>query len=86
MNFKIQSLFEEAKEKKTGTNVLIVSEKEFLQTMEESEGAGFALVLRKKEGNEGKETKREKLPDEIQGMLQAYQGIVNDGKRSTLPP
>lgn len=69
VTFKIQSLLEEAETKTTSTNVLMVSEKEFLQTMEESEGVGFALVLRPKEGNEGKETKRAELPKEIQGML-----------------
>ena len=68
MTFKIQSLLEEAKAKTTGTNVLMGSQKEFLQTMEESEGAGFALVLNKRRETKG--TKRKKLPEEIQGILQ----------------
>ena len=86
LTFKIQSLMEDGEEKTTSPNVLMVSEKDFLQNMEESEGIGFALMLRPKEGNKYKETKRSELPKEIQGMLQAYQGIVSDGQSSTLPP
>ena len=47
----------------------MVGEKEFLKNMEESEGVGFALVLRPREGDESKETKKVELPNEVQGML-----------------
>ena len=38
VTFKIQSLMEDVEVKTIGPNVLMVSEKKFLQTMEESEG------------------------------------------------
>lgn len=86
MTFKIQSLLEDVEVKIASPNVLMVSEQEFLQTMEESEGIGYALVLRPREGDEGKVTKKIELPKEIQGMLQTYQGIVSDRQPSKLPP
>ena len=84
--FKIQSLLEDAEVKTAGPNVLMVGEKEFLQTMEEGEGIGYALMLKPREGDEDKVTKKTELPKEIQGMLQTYQGIVSDGQPSALPP
>ena len=41
-------------------------------------------MLRLREAYEGKATKKPELPKEIQSMLQAYEGIVINGKPSTL--
>ena len=49
VTFKIRSLLEEGKGKSPRPNVLLVSEKEFIQTLEDGDGLRYALVLKPKE-------------------------------------
>ena len=59
---------------------------EFIETLEEGDRVGVALVLKTKEESVDKEVKKEELPKELQELLQRYEGIVSDEKPSTLPP
>ena len=84
--FKIQSLIEEGEVKSSSPNVLMVGEKEFLNTLEEGEVVGFLLVLKPKQEVADKEGKKIELPKEVQEMLDEYKDIVSDGQLATLHP
>ena len=60
VTFKIQSLLKDGEMNSSRPNVLMVSEKEFMETLEEGEGVGFSLVLKPKEESVDKIVKKEK--------------------------
>ena len=49
VTFKIYSLIEEGEMKTSSPSVLVIGDKEFLKTLEEGDGARFALVLKLKD-------------------------------------
>ena len=83
VTFEIQSPMEEGEMKTSSLGVLMVGEKEFLKTLEEGDGVGFALVLKPKDEATDKKTK---IPQEVQELFDQYHDIVSDGQPNTLPP
>ena len=57
---------EEGEMKTSGPSVLMVGEKEFLKTLEEGDGVGFALVLNPKEDVVDKKVE---IPLKVQELL-----------------
>ena len=78
VTFKIQSLIEEGEVKSPSPNILMVSEKELLKTLEEGEGVGFTLVLKPKQEVSDKVENKIDLPKVVQEMLDEYKDIVHD--------
>lgn len=64
-------------------NILLVIEKEFIKTLEEGEGVGFALIVKPKEE---KVEKKVEIPYEEQKILDNFKAIISDGTPIALPP
>lgn len=66
-----------------GPSVLMVGEKEFINTLEE-DGISFALVLKPKEDR--KKERRTAGPKEIEELLNQYKEIITEVMPESLPP
>lgn len=62
--------------------MLLVSEKEFINTLKEGEGVGFSLIVKPKEA---KQEKKVPIPHEVQQVLNQFKEIISDGALATLP-
>ncbi|GLJ27820.1 hypothetical protein SUGI_0545990 [Cryptomeria japonica] len=83
VTYKIQSIGDQEERRSKGSNVLLVVEKEFIDTLKEGEGEGFSLVVKPKEKNKDKQVC---IPNEVQQILNQFQDIISDGTPATLPP
>lgn len=80
--YTIQSLLEGEKNSMMELNVLLVAEKEFLNTMKEGEGTGYSIIVKPQNAQN---TIRSQLPREEQDLLNQFDDIVSDGNH-TFPP
>ncbi|GLJ43686.1 hypothetical protein SUGI_0909510 [Cryptomeria japonica] len=83
VTYKIYSIEDEAESRSKGSNEILVVEKEFMNTLKEGEGVGFALVVKPKEE---KKDKKVCILDEVQQILNQFKEIISDGMPTTLPP
>lgn len=83
MTFRIQ-LVVEGDSQHVGSSVMMVGEKEFLDTLKEKGGVGFSLIVKpKEERNKGV---REVGPKEARELLERYKGVVAKDIIDSLPP
>lgn len=63
--------------------MVLVGEKEFINTLKEGEGVGFACVVKPKEE---KKDKKLCIPDEVKKILNQFKEIISDETPAPLPP
>lgn len=68
-----------------GSSVTVVGE-EFLRTLKEEGGQGFALILKPKDESDFVINKGKDTPKEVLQLLERYKCIVVDEMPNTLPP
>lgn len=83
MTFRIQSVVE-GDPQHVGSSVMMVEQKEFLNTLKEEGGVGFALIVNPKE--ERKKGVSEVGPKEVRKLLKRYKGVVVKDISDSLPP
>lgn len=77
---------DESGDRQVGSIVIVVDEKDFLRTLKEEGGQGFALILKPTGESDLLTSKGKDTPKEALQLLEKYKGIVVDEMPNKLPP
>jgi len=77
---------EEGVDKNVGSSIMLVSGKEFLHTLKEEGTQGYALILKPKDNSDLSKNSKEKVPEEVQELLDKYKSNMVEDMPNTLPP
>ncbi|XP_059075161.1 uncharacterized protein LOC131875147 [Cryptomeria japonica] len=85
-SFTLNPLPNEGADKKLGSSVMVVGEKEFLRTLKEEGDQGFSLIFKPKYGSILSTNNGETILSDVQTLLEKYKGIVVEELPSALHP
>ncbi|XP_059071577.1 uncharacterized protein LOC131868140 [Cryptomeria japonica] len=85
-SFTLNPLLDDGVGRQVGASVMIVREKEFLETLTEGDGQGFSLFLKPKDELDLLASKEKDTPKEVLSLLEKYKGIVVEEMSNTLLP